>query len=359
MNAVPEKEQRIRVGITHGDVNSISYEVIIKSLLDQRLVETYTIIVYGSSKVASYHKKTLDIADFNFNLVKRADSAHPRRPNIVNIVEDEVKIDLGKSTKTAGDLSLLALEMATDDLMRNHLDVLVTAPINKDNIQSEKFAFPGHTEYLANKFHTKDYLMLMVSQQIRLGVITGHIPLNRIAAELNEELVLSKINIMNLSLKRDFGILKPRIAVLAVNPHAGDKGLIGNEDETIIRPAIEKAYAKDVMAFGPYPADGFFGYGHFSEFDGILAIYHDQGMIPFKLLSFEEGVNYTAGLPFIRTSPAHGTAYDIAGKNEAKPEAFRNSIYLACDIFNNRLAYDELMSNRLPSASKEPESQHE
>ncbi len=359
MNAVPEKEQRIRVGITHGDVNGIGYEVIMKALQDQRLVETYTVVVYGSSKAASYHKKTLNIPEFNFNLVKRADAAHPRRPNIVNIVEDEVKIDLGKSTRTAGELSLLSLEMATDDLMKNHLDVLVTAPINKDNIQSEKFSFPGHTEYLANKFHSPDYLMLMISQQIRIGVITGHIPLNEVSSVLTQDLIINKISIMDQSLKRDFGILKPRIAILAVNPHAGDKGLLGNEDDMIVRPAIEKAYSKDILAFGPYPADGFFGYGTFAQFDGILAIYHDQGMIPFKLLSFEEGVNFTAGLPYVRTSPAHGTAYDLAGKNEALPESFRNAVYLACDIFTNRQMYDELIANPLHPSSKEPESPHE
>jgi 4-hydroxythreonine-4-phosphate dehydrogenase len=356
MNQTPEKEQRIRVGITHGDVNGIGYEIIIKTLQDQRLMETYTMIVYGSSKVASYHRKTLNINDFNFNLVKKADTAHPRRPNIVNIVEDEVKIDLGKSTPIAGELSLLSLEMAISDLMAHNIDLLVTAPINKQNIQSPTFTFPGHTEYLAQKAGVSDYLMLMVSNTVRIGVITGHIPLEKVSSALTEDLVLRKINIMNRSLMRDFGILKPRIAVLAVNPHAGDNGLIGNEDNTILKPAIEKAYQQQVLAFGPYPADGFFGSGTFHHFDGILAVYHDQGMIPFKLLSFDEGVNFTAGLPFVRTSPAHGTAYELAGKNEANPEAFRNAVYLACTIYNNRLAYDELLANTLNPKPIEPES---
>lgn len=356
MTENPEKDQRIRVGISHGDINGISYEIIIKTLQDQRLLELYTIIVYGSSKVASYHRKTLNINDFNFNLVKKAELAHPHRPNIINIHEEEVKIDLGKSTTIAGEQSLLSLEMAIDDLQKNQIDVLVTAPINKKNIQSPAFQFPGHTEYLARKFDTPDYLMLMVNNTVRIGVITGHIPLNKVTESLTEELVRKKINILNRSLVRDFGIIKPRIAILALNPHAGDEGLIGNEDNTIIRPAIEKAYSQDILVFGPFPSDGFFGSGNFKYFDGILAIYHDQGMLPFKLLSFENGVNFTAGLPVVRTSPAHGTAYDIAGKNEANPEAFRDAVFLACDIFNNRIAYDALTVNPLYPTLPEPES---
>lgn len=357
MNSIPEKEHRIRVGITHGDVNGIGYEVIIKTLQDQRLLELYTLIVYGSSKVASYHRKTLNIADFNFNLVRKADLAHPRRPNIINVLEDEVKVDLGKSTPIAGELALLSLEMATEDLARKNLDVLVTAPINKRNIQSPAFPFPGHTEYLAKKCNVQDYLMLMVNSTIRIGVITGHVPVSRIHEHITEDLILRKIAILNQSLIRDFAVVKPRIAVLAMNPHAGDEGLIGNEDDAIIRPAVQKAFDRNIMAFGPYPADGFFGSSGFRKFDGILAMYHDQGMIPFKLLSFDDGVNFTAGLPFVRTSPAHGTAYDLAGKNEANPEAFRNAVYMACDIHNNRVAYDELCVNPLhPPATPEPET---
>jgi len=355
MNALPEKDSRIRIGITHGDVNGIGYEVIIKTLQDPRLIETHTIIVYGSSKVASYHRKTMNISDSNFNLIKRTDAAHSHRPNIINIVEDEVKLDLGKSTTIAGELAHLALEMATDDLMKNNIDVLVTGPINKKNIQSPGFVFPGHTEYLARKFNAEDSLMLMVSEGMRIGVITGHMPLMKVPGELNEDLIIRKIRILNHSLMRDFGIIKPRIAILSLNPHAGDDGLLGNEEITIIKPAIEKAYNQGILVFGPYPADGFFGSSKISHFDGILAMYHDQGMIPFKLASFENGVNFTAGLPFVRTSPAHGTAYELAGKNEANPEAFRNAVYMACDIYNNRKAYDELKANSLfsPPAAKE------
>jgi len=347
MEQQPEKEKRVRIGITHGDVNGISYEIIIKTLQDQRLMELYTIVVYGSSKVASYHRKVLNINDFNFNLVKKADQAHPRRPNIVNIHDEEIKIDLGKSTAIAGELSFLSLEAATDDLMKNNIDVVVTAPINKKNIQMPGFAFPGHTEYFASKFNTENYLMLMINNVLRIGVVTGHIPLGKVRETLTGEMILKKIQVMNHSLMRDFGIVKPRIAVLSLNPHAGDDGLLGTEEKTIIQPAIDKAYGQDILAFGPYPADGFFGSSNFKNFDGILAMYHDQGMLPFKLLSFDEGVNFTAGLPVIRTSPAHGTAYDLAGKNEASPEAFRNALYMAGDIFMHRLEYDELHSNPL------------
>ncbi len=345
-----DKEKRVRIGITHGDVNGIGYEIIIKALQDQRLMETYTLVVYGSSKVASYHRKVLNVNDFNFNLVRKADQAHPRRANIVNIHDEEVKIDLGKSTAVAGELALLSLEAACEDLQKNHIDVVVTAPINKKNIQAPGFDFPGHTEYFARKFNTGDYLMLMINNVLRIGVVTGHLPLGKVSEALSDELILNKIRVMNHSLQRDFGIVKPRIAVLALNPHAGEEGLLGSEEQHIIIPAIEKAYSENILAFGPYPADGFFGSAAFSKFDGVLAMYHDQGMLPFKLLSFDSGVNYTAGLPVVRTSPAHGTAYDLAGKNEASPESFRTALYLAADIFQHRLEYDEIHANPLKTA---------
>jgi 4-hydroxythreonine-4-phosphate dehydrogenase len=357
MEQAVEKEKRIRVGITHGDVNGVSYEIIIKTLQDQRLTEVYTTIVYGSSKVASYHRKALNINDFNFNLVKKADQAHPRRANIVNIHDEEIKIDLGKSTPIGGELALLSLEAAVEDLLHNQIDVVVTAPINKKNMQSPGFQFPGHTEYFAQKFHADDYLMLMVNNTFRVGMVTGHLPISEVAGSLTTDLILRKIRIMDQSLKRDFGIVKPRIAVLALNPHAGDEGLLGPEENNIIRPAVEKAFAQNILAFGPYPADGFFGAATFRQFDGILAMYHDQGMIPFKLMSFEEGVNFTAGLSVVRTSPAHGTAYDLAGKDLASPEAFRNALYMACDIFENRIRYDEMIANPLFPPAPEPDNQ--
>ncbi len=342
-----ENIDNIRVGITHGDFNGIGYEVIIKALLDPRMSEICTPIVYGSSKIASYHRKTLTINDFSFNLIKKASQANIKRPNIINCQESDVKIELGKSSREAGNFAFLALETAIEDLKLNNFDVLVTAPINKKNIQSEKFSFPGHTEYLAKKFSTVDFLMLMVNDNVRIGVATGHIPLKDVASSLTVDLIMHKLRIMNSSLKVDFGIRKPKIALLGLNPHSGDSGVIGKEEKEIIIPAINKAFEENILAFGPFPADGFFGTAHYKQFDAILAMYHDQGLIPFKTLSFSNGVNFTAGLPIVRTSPAHGTAYEIAGKNMASPDSFREAIYLACDIFKNRKEYKELTKNPL------------
>ncbi|MHC1778227.1 MAG: 4-hydroxythreonine-4-phosphate dehydrogenase PdxA [Lentimicrobium sp.] len=355
MSRAPELDSKPVVGITHGDINSISYEIIVKTFIDNRIFELLTPVVYGSSKVASYHRKTINVSDFTFNLIKRADTANPKRANIVNINDQEVKIDLGKSTPLAGELALLSLETAIEDLKKNYIDVLVTAPINKKNIQSKDFHFPGHTEYLANKFGVTDYLMLMVSNSLRIGVITGHIPLREVINELSEELILRKIKILNQSLLKDFGIQSPRIAILGLNPHAGDEGLLGKEEAQIIKPAIDKANEMGIRTFGPFPADGFFGSSTFTQFDGILAMYHDQGMLPFKTLSFESGVNFTAGLPIIRTSPAHGTAYEIAGKDVASPNSFRAAVYLACDIFHNRREYELLTANPLKGMKQETE----
>jgi 4-hydroxythreonine-4-phosphate dehydrogenase len=339
---------RVKVGITHGDLNGIGYEIIIKALHDQRMLEMITPVVYGVSKVASYHRKVLGMNDFNFNLVKNAQAANPRRPNIVNVLEDEVKVDIGKSTAAAGELAFIALDKATADLEHNEVDVIVTAPINKKNIQSERFPYPGHTEYLAEKFNCRDCLMLMVSNNIRIGVATGHIPVKDVPGSLNGELIMHKLRIMDRSLKRDFSIPRPRIALLGLNPHAGDEGLLGMEEKDIIIPAIENAFGEGIHAYGPYAADGFFGSSAFTRFDGVLAMYHDQGLIPFKALSFESGVNFTAGLPVVRTSPAHGTAYEIAGKNQASAESMRSAIYLAADIYRNRREFDELNKDPLP-----------
>jgi 4-hydroxythreonine-4-phosphate dehydrogenase len=348
--------EKTRIGITQGDLNGIGYEIIIKTFEDSRILENIIPVVYGSSKVASYHRKILNYNDFNFNLVKNASSSIPKRVNIINITNQEVKIELGKSTEAAGEMAFQALEAATQDLKKNQIDVLVTAPINKKNMHSANFEFPGHTEYLVKKFDASEHLMLMVCQKLRVGVITGHIPISQVPSMLNPSLILSKIRVMHHSLERDFNIQKPRIAVLGLNPHAGDEGVIGNEDLEIVLPAVKEANDENMLVFGPYPADGFFGSTNFMKFDGILAMYHDQGMIPFKALSFDNGVNFTAGLPFVRTSPAHGTAYDIAGKNEASPNSFREAIYLAMEIFKNRKIYDELHDNPLPNYLKEIET---
>jgi 4-hydroxythreonine-4-phosphate dehydrogenase len=347
--------ERVKVGITHGDMNGVGYEIIMKTFHDQRMLETITPVVYGSSKVASYHRKSLNISEINFNLVKNAGSAIAKRMNIVNITHEEVKIDLGKSTEIAGQLAFKALEAAVHDLQQHHIDVLVTAPINKKNMQTANFKFPGHSEYLADKAGSKEHLMLMVCDKLRVGVITGHIPLKDVPETLTSELILRKIELLNNSLVRDFGIRKPKIAVLGLNPHAGDLGVIGSEDGQIITPAIEQAWNRNFIVYGPFSADGFFGSNNYLKFDGILAMYHDQGMIPFKTLSFDKGINFTAGLPFVRTSPAHGTAYDIAGKNEASHNSFREAVYLAIDIYNNRKSFDELNSRPLQNYLKEIE----
>ena len=337
-----KQKENIRVGITHGDINSISYEIIMKTFMDQRILDNITPVIFGSSKTASYHRKALNISNFNLNLVKNADQAVAHHANIVNIIDKEVKIELGKPTPTGGELAYMSLEAAVDALKKGQVDVLVTAPINKNNIQSDQFSFPGHTEYLAERFGEHDDLMLMIGDEIRIGVITGHIPLRQVPEQISEELLLRKIRILHKSLVRDFAIEKPKIALLGLNPHAGDEGLLGKEEKETMIPAINQANEENMLTFGPYPADGLFGTTNYRKFDGILAMYHDQGMLPFKALAFNTGVNYTAGLPIIRTSPVHGTAYEIAGKGLASPESFREAVFIACDIYRNRTEYDTL-----------------
>jgi 4-hydroxythreonine-4-phosphate dehydrogenase len=341
------KGDKIVLGITHGDINGIGYEVIIKSLLDNRIYDNMIPVIYGSPKVAAYHRKALNIENFSFNGIRTADEAMPRRANIVNCIDDSARVELGKSTPQAGEAAYLALEAACADIEAGKIDALVTGPINKMNIQSEKFHFSGHTEFLKSRFRADNVLMLMINNLMRVGVVTTHIPLSDVPAMITVEAILEKLRILNDSLLIDFLKSSPRIAVLSLNPHAGDEGLIGREEIDIIRPALEQAKNEDILAFGPFPADGFFGAGTYKSFDAVLAMYHDQGMIPFKALTIEGGVNFTAGLPVIRTSPAHGTAYDIAGKNEASPDSFREAIYMACDLFINRSRYRENSSNAI------------
>jgi 4-hydroxythreonine-4-phosphate dehydrogenase len=339
-----EKDQVFKIGITQGDINGIGYETILKTLIMPRMSEICTPIVYGSSKVASYHRKLLKVGDFSFNMVKTAEQALPKKANMINIVDSEIKVDVGQSTEVAGEMSLLSLEMAMNDLLKNNIQAIVTAPINKKNIQSDTFKFHGHSEYLAQKAGVSDYLMFMICPAVRIGVVTDHIPIRKVSESLTPEKILNKIRLMQKSLVIDFNIRRPKIAVLGLNPHASDEGVIGTEDGDVLFPAIRQAFDEDILAFGPYPADGFFASGQFRKFDGVLAMYHDQGLIPFKLLSQDEGVNYTAGLPFVRTSPAHGTAYDIAGKDLASAESFRSALYLAIDILKNRNQFRELIS---------------
>ncbi len=356
-NNIPEEKIKpLRVGITHGDVNSISYEVILKSLQDSRIFEYFTPVLYGSSKVASYHRKALNMSDMAFNVIRSATQAMDEKLNLVNVVTQEIKVELGQSTDVAGKAAWLALEAATVDLAQGNIDVLVTGPINKQNIQSKDFNFPGHTEYLAGKFNARDALMLMVSETMRIGVVTGHVPLREVPGMITEELLMQKMRIMHNSLIRDFGLRKPKIAIMGLNPHAGDRGILGVEEETVIIPTIQKAFDEGILAFGPYPADGFFGSSALKEFDGVLAMFHDQGLIPFKSMAFQSGVNFTAGLPKVRTSPAHGTAYELAGKNMASPESFREAIYLAIDVFRNRQLFDEITANPLKISALEADS---
>ena len=337
----------IKVGISHGDINGIGYEVIIKTLLDNRIMEDCTPVVYGSPKVAAYHRKAINIDNFSFNNIRDASEASPKRANIINCLDDDVRVELGKSTEMAGKSAIAPLERAVEDLNNKKIDVLVTAPINKYNIQSEEFNFPGHTEFLKHKFNVDEALMLLVTENLRVGVATGHLPLREVADSLSRELIISKLRVFENSLIKDFSIRKPRIAVLSLNPHSGDTGLLGSEENEIIIPAIKEISENGSLVFGPYATDGFFGSGAYSGFDGILAMYHDQGLTPFKILAHGEGVNYTAGLPVIRTSPSHGTAYEIAGRGEASEISFRHAIFLACDIYRNRLVNNEISSNPL------------
>ncbi len=344
-------EKKIIIGITHGDVNGIGYEVILKTLSDNRILESFTPVIYGSSKVAAYYRKHLDIQNMNFNMINSVKEISHKRVNVINCGDDDIKVEFGNSTAEAGKSAYAALERATQDLSEGLIQAIVTAPINKDNIQSDNFQFPGHTEYLAEKFATdKTAVMMLVSDVMRVAVVTGHIPLKEVPNVLTKELILDKLITINEGLKQDFGIIKPRIAVLGLNPHAGDEGLIGNEEKEIIIPAMKMADEKGIICVGPYPADGFFGFDNYGNFDAVLAMYHDQGLIPFKVISMETGVNVTLGLSVIRTSPGHGTAYDIAGKNIASEESFRQAMYLASDMYHKRIWEKGIAKNPLKSA---------
>jgi 4-hydroxythreonine-4-phosphate dehydrogenase len=329
-------EQLYKIGITHGDLNGIGYEVIMKALSDPKIMEICTPVVYGLAKATNYYRKLLEMNEFSFQFIKNAQQATPRKPNLVNLSDDEIKITLGESSEVAGKMAESALVAASNDLKNKLIDALVTAPVNKFNIQSPSFKFEGHTEFFSTQFNAQNTMMLMVAENLKVGFVTNHSAINETGKMLNTELVLRKIKILNDSLLKDFMCTNPKIAVLAFNPHAGDKGLFGKEEVDILEPAIKQAFDQNINAFGPFPADGFFASGQYIQFDAILAMYHDQGMIPFKLLAFDGGVNFTAGLSIVRTSPAHGTGYDIAGKNIATPDSIRKAIYLAIDILNNR-----------------------
>ena len=330
-------QQTILIGITQGDINGIGYELIIKSLLDSRILDSFTPVIYGSSKVLSYYRKTISKGnEFNYTIIRQVEQAAPHKVNMLNITAQELKIDMGEATPVSAQAAFDSLEAAVRDLNDGKLDAVVTAPVNKMSMQSEHFHFSGQTEYFADRTHIDSPLMLMVSDRLRIGTVTTHCALSDVSKKISKDLILNKLRVLNKSMMQDFACIKPRIAVLALNPHGGENGLFGKEEEESIIPAIKEAFNEKIYAFGPFPADGFFGSGRYVKYDAVLAMYHDQAMIPFKVLSSGEGVNFTAGLPVVRTSPAHGTAYDIVGKDMASVESFRNALYLACDIFANR-----------------------
>ncbi|MBQ9818785.1 MAG: 4-hydroxythreonine-4-phosphate dehydrogenase PdxA [Bacteroidales bacterium] len=335
------------VGITQGDGNGIGYEVIIKALADARILESFTPVIYGSSKIFGFYRKQIhNIDNIDTYVIQSAKDARPRRVNIVNCLSDNVYVEPGKSTPESAQSAIRSLECAVRDIKAGDIDVLVTAPINKRAMDAEGFGNTGHTEYLEKEFGVEDVTMFMVSDQLKIGVVTGHIPLKDVSAAITQEKILSKLRLMSASLRRDFGVIEPKIGVLGLNPHCGDGGLLGDEEEKVILPAVRAAADEGILAFGPYSADGYFGQGTYARFDATLAMYHDQGLAPFKAIAFQDGVNFTAGLPIVRTSPDHGTAFELAGRDMADPQSMMSSIYTAIDIFRKRAAFDEMRKSR-------------
>ena len=343
-----EQDRKIRVAITHGDTNGVGYEVILKTFTDPAMLELCTPIIYGAPKIAAYHRKALNL-EVNYNIINQASEARDNRLNLLNCFDDEVKIAFGEPSEEAGRAAFIALDRAMTDYRSGLYDVLVTAPINKSTIQNPDFHFNGHTEYIETSVGDgKKALMILMNDRLRVALVTTHLPLKDVANAITREAIIEKGTIFHQSLKRDFRISSPRIAVLALNPHAGDNGLLGSEEQAVIQPAIEELANKGIQAFGPYAADGFFGSATYYRFDGVLAMYHDQGLAPFKTIALDSGVNYTAGLDIVRTSPDHGTAFDIAGQGKADEASFRNAIYTAIDVYRNRESYDEPLQNPLP-----------
>lgn len=337
---------KLKIGITHGDINGISYEIIIKTLSNPMLLELCIPIIYGSPKVLAFYKKMFDMGNVNVTTIPSASDAHSGKAYIINCCGEDMKIEPGKQSSDSGAIALAALNAASVDLLENKIDALVTAPINKSTIQSDKFHFPGHTEYL-EKIAGNQSIMMLTSDNVRVALTTNHTPVNKISSVISKELILSKLKMLYNSLVQDFCITCPRIAILGLNPHASDNGLLGDEEDRIIKPAINEANSLGITCTGPLSADGFWGSGAYAKYDAILAMYHDQGLSPFKALFQDSGVNFTAGLQFVRTSPAHGTAYDLAGKNAASNHSLLKAIYLAIDVVNNRKMHREITANPL------------
>lgn len=346
-----KKAENIIVGISVGDLNGIGSEIILKTFEDTRMLELCTPVIFANVKILSFIKKNLELTA-QLHGIDKLDQIVIGKINVLNVWREGVDLNFGKNDDNVGKYAIKSFVAATKALKEGQIDVLVTAPINKYNIQSEDFKFPGHTDYLEKELEG-DALMLMVQDNLRVGLMTDHIPVNEVAKKLTEELIVKKINVIHQTLVQDFSINKPKIAVLALNPHAGDNGVIGNEDDKILKPTIKKLFDKGKLVFGPFPADGFFGSGQYEKYDAIIATYHDQGLIPFKTLSFGNGVNYTAGLNKIRTSPDHGTAFDIAGKGIADHNSFREAVYLAIDVYNSRLSHQEISKNPLKTKEKQ------
>ena len=343
-----QNNDKIVVGITQGDSNGIGYEVIIKALSDPRILDQFTPVIYGSPKLFSFYRKTIaEIDHIESYVINSASEVKHNRINIVNCLPDNIFAEPGLSTPEAAEAAIKSLEMAVQEIKEGKIDVLVTGPINKKAMIDKGFGFPGHTEYIQNAFGVKDVAMFMVSERLKLAVVTGHIPLKDVASSISEEKILNKLRLINASLKQDFMADRAMIAVLSLNPHSGDAGLLGTEEQEIIIPAIKKANEEGILAYGPFSPDGYFGLGYYDKFDATLAMYHDQGLAPFKALSFEDGVNFTAGLPIVRTSPDHGTAYELAGQDQSDPMSMRSAIFTAVDIFRKREAWKKLQEDKM------------
>lgn len=341
------KRKPVVVGISIGDVNGIGPEVIIKALNNSMILTDCTPVIYGSTKILNYYRKKVHAGEFNYQAAPSIDNIKPRKINVINVWKEDVELNVGQVAELGGKYALQSLDNATKDLAAGKIDVLVTAPISKDAMSKTGFKFPGHTEYLADMAGQEEALMLMVAGNLRVGLVTSHIALKDVPTTITIDKVQDKLRAFNQSLKKDFGIRKPKIAVLGLNPHAGENGKMGEEEKEVISPAINRAKNDGVMAFGPYPADSFFGSSNRANFDGVLAMFHDQGLSGFKAIAFDQGVNFTAGLPIVRTSPDHGTAFDIAGKDMASGESMRHAIYLAMDVHRNHLLEKEITANPL------------
>jgi 4-hydroxythreonine-4-phosphate dehydrogenase len=341
------------IGISCGDLNGIGLELIIKTFSDHRILEQCTPLIFASNKVINFYRKSIADTNFNYQSTREYNRVNNKQVNVFSCWEEDVVVNPGQLTDVAGKYAVLSLQTAVAALKQKHIDGLVTAPIHKKNIQSAEFNFPGHTPYLRSVFEVNDVVMMLCAGNFRVALVTEHIPVSEIAQHITKEAIVSKLQIIQKSLQRDFGIDKPRIAVLGLNPHAGDEGLIGKEEETIIQPAIREAKNNNILAVGPYSADAFFARRQHHKFDAVLAMYHDQGLIPFKALATGEGVNYTAGLPVVRTSPDHGVAFDIAGKDKADNSSFLTAIFECVDIIHRRAAYDENRANPIKKINPE------